>query len=298
MTRATPETLAVTTREASAWQGVALVTVGAICFSTAIIFIRWTKGLPTFTIAFYRALFAFLFLTLFTARIREPLHVRTYRPTIPLLVGLGLVVSVTVTLYTYAVQNTTAANAALLVNSAPIYVAVLAPWLLKERRARYTWPSLVLAVGGMVLISNPAQLDLRSSSFAGLAAAALSGVTYAISMMISRGVRGHVSGLTQALWTTGLVTLVLLPLALRTPPEAVLPNLPVLIPLGIFSLGLSYLFYFLGLSRIPVQVVSVVALMEPVAGILIGVLIFSEVPGPAGALGGGLVLASIYLISR
>ena len=48
-----------------------------------------------------------------------------------------MAVSATVILYTYAVRHTTAANAVLLVNSAPIYVAVLAPLVLGEPRARY-----------------------------------------------------------------------------------------------------------------------------------------------------------------
>ncbi len=42
--------------------------------------------------------------------------------------------------------------------------------------------------------------------------------------------------------------------------------------------------------------VSVVALLEPVSGILIGLLFYQELPGPLGALGMVLVLGSILLI--
>lgn len=298
MAQARTEPLSASPQDSRAWQGIALITTGAICFSTAIIFIRWTDDLPTTTINFYRALFAFLFLLAFTPRNREPLHVRAYRAQIPRLLVLGGLVCCTALLYTFGVQHTTAANAALLNNSAPLYVAVLGPLVLKEPRARAIWPSLALAITGIVLISDPARLDLSSSNFAGIAASAVSGLTYAVLMVTSRGVRGRVNGLTQNLWTTGFITVVLLPLALRTPAGDVIHNLPVLVPMGILSFGLPYLLYFYGLSRTPVQVVSIVALMEPVAGIVIGFALFGEALGLLGALGAALILSSIVLITR
>jgi drug/metabolite transporter (DMT)-like permease len=279
-------------------QGIALVLAGAFCFSLAIPLVRWTHGLNTMTIAFYRALFALAFLCTLLVRSREPVQFAAYRASMRTLVVLGLAVSMTVVLYTYAIQRTTAANAALLVNSAPIYVALLAPFVLKEPRARYAWASLALAVVGIACVSNPARLDLTSSAWSGIAAAALSGVTYAFVLMIGRSLRERVTGLTQNLWSQGIIALVLLPWALRSPGATVVSNLPTLIPLGVFTLGLSYLLYFQGLHRISAQVVSVVALFEPVSGIVMGLLFFAEVPTLLGWIGGILILASIYLIAR
>ena len=131
------------------------------------------------------------------------------------------------------------ANAVLLVNSAPIYVAVLAPLVLGEPRARYTWLSLALAFTGMALMTNPARLDMRSSDLTGIAAAALSGACYSLVMLISRSLRGRISGLTQNLWSNGTIVLVLLPWALRAPGAVVASNLHLLIPLGILLVGLG-----------------------------------------------------------
>jgi len=279
-------------------QGIALVLAGAFCFSLAIPLVRWTHGLNTMTIAFYRALFALAFLCTLLVRFREPVQFAAYRASMRALVALGLAVSMTVVLYTYAIQHTTAANAALLVNSAPIYVAMLAPFVLKEPRARYAWASLGLAVAGIACVSNPARLDLTASAWSGIAAAALSGFTYAFVLILGRSLRERVTGLTQNLWSQGIIALVLLPWALRSPSATVISNLPTLIPLGVFTLGLSYLLYFQGLHRISAQVVSVVALFEPVSGIVMGLLFFAEVPTVLGWIGGILILASIYLIAR
>lgn len=280
------------------WQGITLVAVGAVCFSTAILFTRMTDGLDVMSIAFFRALSGFLFLCTLLVRFREPIHIKAYRDAIGILVALGLTVSLTVVLYTYSIQHTTAANAALLVNSSPIYVAVLNPLLLRERTARYTKISLVLAIVGIICVSNPAQMDLESSSWGGIAAGALSGFTYAIVMIEGRFLRGKVTSITQTMWSTGITALVLLPWAIQAPAHTVIDNMPYLIPLGIFSLGLSYLLYFVGLQRINAQIVSVVALFEPVSGVLIGLFAFQEVPDLLGMVGGVLILASIYLIAK
>ncbi|MBI5961679.1 MAG: EamA family transporter [Chloroflexi bacterium] len=277
------------------WHGIALVIIGAFCFSLAIPLVRWTDGLATPAIAFYRALFAFMFLCMLITRHREPVQFATYRASMRRLLVLGVAVSMTVVLYTYSIQHTTAANAALLVNSAPIYVAVLAPLVLHEARARYTWISLGLAVIGIVCVSGPTHLDFDSLD--GIAAGALSGAVYSVVLMLSRSLKGKVSGLTQNLWSNGMVALLLIPWAIQAPAATVIDNLPVLIPLGVFSLGLSYLLYFQGLQRVSAQVVSVVALFEPLSGAVMGLVFFGEIPDLIGWIGAALILASIYLIS-
>lgn len=269
---------------------------GAFCFSLAIPLVRWTHGLNTLTIACFRALFGFLFLCTLVTRSREPVRFAAYRESRRTLIGLGFIVCLTVVLYTYSIQHTTAANAALLVNSSPIYVALLGPLVLKEPLARYTWLSLGLAVVGIVCVSDPARFNLDSLN--GIAAGALSGFTYAIVMLISRSLKGKISGLTQNLWTQGIVALVLLPWAVQAPAGRIVSELPTLIPMGVFSLGLSYLLYFQGLQHLSAQVVSVVALFEPVSGALLGMIFFAEIPNALGWIGGLLILASITLISR
>ncbi|MBN1203020.1 MAG: EamA family transporter [Anaerolineae bacterium] len=280
------------------WQGIALVGTAAVLFSTGIIFIRSAAELNVMSIAFFRALFAFMFLCILLVRFHEPVQVAAYRLSIPRLVVLGCSVGATAVLYMYAVQHTTAANAVVLNNSAPIYVAVLGPWLLKEPRAPYTWLCLGLAVIGIACISDPARLDLASSSISGIVAAALSAVTYAFTMILGRSLRGQVSGLTRAMWSCGVTALILLPWAIVAPRETVTANLTVLIPMGVIALGLPYLLFFLGLGRVNAQMGSMVALLEPVSGVLIGLTVYQEIPTVLGAVGGLLILLSIIVLSR
>lgn len=278
------------------WQGVVLVALGALGFSSGIVFNRCIGGLSALNIAFFRALAGFLFFSALLHRHPQSLRVREYHGAVKHLLGLGVAVGLTAVLYIYAVRQTTAANAVLLNNTSMLYVALLAPRLLGEERPRYIWLSLGLALAGIICIANPARLELHATDTRGIIAGALSGITYAGTMLFSRRLRGRVDGLTQVWWSTGVAALIALPWAFNTPWTAFVHNLPFLLALGIIALALPYLLYFWGLERVEAQVVSVVALLEPVSGILIGLLFYQELPGPLGALGLGLVLGSILLI--
>ena len=282
----------------STWKYITLVALGAFCYSTLIIFTRLTHGLDAMSVAFFRTFFAFAFFCILLVFIREPLQVRNYARHIGWLAALGAAVGVTAVLYIYAIQHTTAANASLLVNSAPIYIAFLSPWLLKEARPKYTFLSLALLVVGVVLITNITQLRFDLASLDGILAGFFSGLTYSATFMLSRRLRGKVSSFTQTLWGSGVAALLLSPWLFQAPGPVIVDNLPVLIPLGIISLGIASFIYYIALQRLKAQVVSNTAILEPVSGVLIGLLVFQEVPNVLGVVGIGLILVSIYLITR
>jgi len=282
----------------SNWKSVGLVALGALLYSTLIIFTRAIQGLEAMQIAFFRAITAFLFFLFLSIWIREPLRIRQYRKQVPTLIALGLFMATTASLYIYAIQYTTAGNAALLVNTAPIYIAFLAPWLLHESRPRLGWISLALVTAGTVLVTGIGRIQIDGASLSGVIAGILSGFTYSFALMFSRKLSGKVSGFTQTFWSAGMTMLVLLPQGLKVPVDVVMTNLPLLFPLGIITLGLSSMTYFIALQKLKAQVVSVVSLLEPVGGVIIGWVLFHEALTLPALLGSVLILTGIYLVTR
>lgn len=280
------------------WKDYTSVALGAFCYSTLIIFTRLTVGLNAMTVAFFRAFFAFLFFSFLLIWYREPLNFGKYKKVTWSLIGSGVAMGITAALYIYAVQHTTAANASLLVNSAPIYIAVLSPLVLKESRPKYTWISLGLILIGIVLITGVYQTKIQEISIGGIIAGVFSGFFYALTMIFSRINRKSVSGFTQTFWSTGVASLVLLPFLIQTPWPLIQKNIFVLIPLGIISLGIASFLYFKSLAKLKAQVVSVVAILEPVMGVLFGVLLYQEMLTISSVSGVILVILSIYLISK
>ena len=277
--------------------GLLLVATGAVGFSSAILFNRAIIGLNGAQISCFRAIAAFLFFSLLRWRNRSPCQLRR-RPTLwPLLTGLALTVGATGALYMAALRETTAATAVLLNNTSALYVALLAPPLLKEPLHPATRVSLPLTLTGMWLVTTGGH-TAPLGSWRGVAAGALSGLSYGLTMLISRRLRGEVEGVVQVWWGMAGAILVAAPFAVGTPLPLLRANAPLLAAMGVVSVGLPYALYFRGLERAPAQAVSLVAMLEPVCGVLIGAVLLHEPMTPAIGLGVLLVLTGIALISR
>ena len=293
-----PPVTAVAIKSQTDWQALGLVALGAVCYSSVIIFTRRAEGMSALSVSFFRAFFAFVFTSLLMLFLRQPVRWRALKPYRKLLLLQSIFMSGAAILYVYSVQHTTAANAALLVNSAPIYVALFAPLILKEASPRYTRLSLVLIVVGVVLLTGVLDQDGGAVSWPGIIAGFFAGVNFGGVVLVSRAQHGQVPGLVQAWLGSGFTSLLLLPWGLATPGELFSSYLPALIGLGVLSYGLPSFLYFVSLNRLKAQVVSVVALLEPVAGALIGMLIYQEMFTLAALVGSLLVLVSIYLIAQ
>lgn len=276
----------------------ALAALGALGFSSTIFFTRSVVGMDAFPLACFRAWSSFLFFCALLPRHPQTLRWRAYRQEIGWLLTMGVTVGATGMLYIYAVQHTTAANAVLLNNTASLYVALLAPWLLHEPRPRFATVSLLLALFGIVAITNPSQGALRAGDFSGGLAALVGGMTLAATLLISRRLRGRVGSLTQIWWSTGIAALMALPWGFSATRAQLAANYAPLIASGVLGHGVPYLLYFLGLQRAPAQVVSIVALLEPVSGVLMGIFLYHELPTPLSFLGILMILVSITLVSQ
>lgn len=196
----------------------------------------------------------------------------------------------TVMLFVAATRLTTAANAIFLQYTAPIYVALLAPWLLKEPSRRSDWLAIVAALGGIVLFF----LDrLTLAGLWGNILAILSGVSFAALAMIMRKERGGAP--MQIVLLGNIVTAVIgLPFALAAgSPDP--RTWMVLFGLGIVQLGLPYVLYSVAIRRVTALEATFITLLEPVLNPVWVMLAIGERPGRWAAIGGGLVLAAVLV---
>ena len=88
----------------------------------------------------------------------------------------ALAYTATVTMFVFATKLTTAANAIFLQYTAPIYIALLGPWLLQERATKLDWILISVGLGGILLFFFD-QLSFRGTL--GVVLALASGVSYA-----------------------------------------------------------------------------------------------------------------------
>ncbi|MBN2506088.1 MAG: DMT family transporter [Verrucomicrobia bacterium] len=195
----------------------------------------------------------------------------------------------TVALFVAATRLTTAANAIFLQYTAPIYVAILGAWFLREYPSRLDYALMALALAGVGLFFMD-QLSL--AGWWGNVCALLSGFAFASLVVLLRKQKDATPVATVLLGNI-LTALVCLPFASLPLPG--LTSWVGLLLLGVFQLGLSYVCYARAIQRVRALEATLIGTIEPILNPLWVMLILGEVPTAWALAGGTLVLAAAAL---
>jgi drug/metabolite transporter (DMT)-like permease len=201
----------------------------------------------------------------------------------------ALAYTATVTLFVFATKLTTAANAIFLQYTAPIYIALLGPWLLRERASRFDWVLISLGLGGILLFF----LDKLSISGAiGVVLALASGVSYAL---LAISLRRERDGSPETVVLLGnLLTLVVAAPAMF-PVENLHRNFPWLLALGIVQLTIPYLTYSAAIRHVRALDAAIISFIEPILN-PVWVLMVTHERASGWALFGGAIVLSTSLV--
>jgi len=209
---------------------------------------------------------------------------------------VGAAYAATLVLFVTSTKLTTAANAIFLQSSAPLWILVLAPWLLAERFRARDLGFLAAAAAGLTALfagTAPASATAPDPATGNLLALA-AGVSWALTVMGLRRLEraGEGEGLAAAAAGNLLAFVAVLPWAWPIPAGRTTDWL-VLGWLGVFQIGLAYLFLTRGLRGIPALEASLLLLVEPVLNPLWTWLAHGENPGGWSLAGGAVVLGAV-----
>ena len=203
-------------------------------------------------------------------------------------------------LFYFAFRNTSIANAVLTHYTAPVFVAILAPLLLKEPVHKTTWTAILLSSIGLWFIlgwgSSGTEGHYGDNEHLGIIAGALSGLAYAFLILIMRKIASLYASLLITFVQNGIVALVLLPFAfsIEVPSDAV----PYLIFMGVVHSTIAPLLYVQGFRSVRAGDAAILGYFEPLGAILLAFAVYHEVPGMIALLGGGLILLSGYMVVK
>ncbi|HEX4965280.1 MAG TPA: EamA family transporter [Thermoanaerobaculia bacterium] len=226
------------------------------------------------------------------------------RRPVPKVLGVGVAYACTMILFVLSTKLTTAASAIYLQSTAPLYVLLLSPWLLKEAvRVRDVVYMVVLALGlGLFLVGlDPVSATAPNPPLGDLLALA-SGLTWGLTVMGLRDLGREAAGGSgswapaSAFWGNVFAALGCLPLAL--PVVASRPmDWAILGYLGVFQIAIAYLFLLRGLENVRAFEASLLLLLEPVLNPLWAWLVHGERPGPGSLAGGGVIILATLVKS-
>ena len=210
--------------------------------------------------------------------------------------ALGVSNAANIWFYFRALDEGPVAPAVLSHYLAPVLVALAAPLVLGERRARRTPLALALALGGTAALlfgaGRGAGAGAAATRHAALLGAA-SAVFYAGNVLLSKHAARRFGNAEMFAFHALVAAAVLAP-ATGLPAAAGAWLLP---GLGALVSGLAAgVVYYAGLRRIPAERAAVLTYVEPVAAVLFGWAVLGEAPGAAALAGGALVVAGGILV--
>lgn len=209
--------------------------------------------------------------------------------------GASIGYAATLVFFVLATKLTTSANAIFLQATAPLWLLILGPPLLGERsRPRDGWLAAAMAGGMACALLDPSTATaLAPKPALGNVLAAASGLTWAVTVMSLRDASRREGGSSLPVVVAGnLVALaVTLPfMRLAEPPGR--QDLLAILYLGVFQVGLAYVFMDRAMRHVPALEAAMLVLLEPAMNPVWTLLLLGERPGPLTIVGGLVILAT------
>ena len=195
-----------------------------------------------------------------------------------------------------ALKRMSVAVAILSLYTAPIFVAVLAPWLLPERRSRVALAALAISAPGLVLIVLGGEGGAHADP-AGIACGIGAAVLFALIIVGVKTVGRAISPLVLGFWQYVIVGAAFFPLAFAR-GDAVPAGVQWLYValLGIVFTGISGPVHYWLLHRTTAQTAGLLAYVEPVSASLLAWAILGQTLGWQVVVGGVAVLLGGALV--
>lgn len=200
--------------------------------------------------------------------------------------------AVNVVLFVVATKLTTAANAIFLQYTAPVYVAILGAYFLKEKVTALEWLTIVAVIFGMAMFFFD---RLTFANYWGNALAIISGVAFAGMIVFMRKQKSEFP-LGSIFLGNILAVIVCLPFMFGQVPDKV--GWLALAALGTVQLGFSYILYSIAIKRATALEGVMVPMLEPVLNPLWVFLFLAERPGRWAVPGGIIVIVSAVVCAR
>jgi drug/metabolite transporter (DMT)-like permease len=276
------------------------VVLGCILYGMTGLFLAGIHDLPITSIIFFRLFFGLIFIFTFLLATKRLKELKPGKRRSRLLLQ-GIFVMINMFFYFLCVKETCFSIAILLEYTAPIYVMLASPFVLKEKVGKESIIALFLAIAGVYLVIRPEDgfgtLEFSGSRLIGIASGLFAGLLLAVIIMNVRVMKRDHSEFAIAFWGTAISCLLMLPFAFKTPFSLLIPNLLTLVVFGVVSVGIGGVLTTIGFANLQSQKGSLLALIEPVAGVFFD-LVFLGVALSAGTLAGCvLVLAAAILVS-
>ena len=272
-----------------------LVVIAVLLWSTGGLFIKSTT-IDAYQITFFRSLFAALTVLLLTRK--DGLKINAFG------IVTSIIYALLLFLFVWATKKTTAANAIFLQYTAPIYILILAPFVIGEKFHLRDLLTVVVVLVGMSLffVGPPSSEEVlhvgrpwRLEDYLGNIAALFSGIFLGLYIMLLRHPKAE--GFNPAIaviYGNFLLALVTAPTGISAIPIMTFMDWFAVTFLGVIQIGIAYIFFIKGVrgGTRPLDA-SLIGFIEPLLNPVWVFIFIGERPSRWALLGGGIIIAAI-----
>jgi drug/metabolite transporter (DMT)-like permease len=250
--------------------------------------------LPAPLIVFGRSFFAGLVLLVVCWFRHIPLRPKRSRDSY-LLLGQGVLLALHWTAFFQAINVSNVAIGLLSFSSFPLFTAMLEPLLLHQRPSRIQIVAALLILPGIYLLVP--SFTLQNQTTLGVMWGVLSGASFALLSVTNRWLGRTYSSLMISLYQDGIAAIVLIPVFFFTATGSFWTphDLLILLILGVACTALAHTLFIASMRDITAQSASLLASLEPVWGIIFGILLLGAIPTASTLLGGAIILGATLL---
>lgn len=194
-----------------------------------------------------------------------------------------------------AAQLLPSSIAASIMALAPLALAGIA-WPLLSQRPTARWATgAVLGIAGVLLVVG---LGAGAVSAAGVVASVIALLASSLGAILTTRWRDDTPLLATTSWqlTAGGIALVIAAGVIEgSPPRVDAVGIAAYAGIAVVATALAFVCWFTGLRHLPAGTVGIIGLLNPVTGVVLGVLVGGESLAPLQALGIALVLVSLVV---
>lgn len=267
-----------------------------LIFGTIGLFVKNIE-LSSSEIALTRGFIGGVTLILATIFFKKKISFEAIKNNLYLLIFSGLAVGLNWIFLFQGYKYTSISNATLSYYFAPVFVTILAPFVLKEKLTLSKFFCVLMALVGMFCIVGVDRIN-GGSDLIGIFYGLLAAGFYASVILMNKFLKG-IDSIEITVVQLISATITLLPYVLYVEGLGILSvssaSIPYILILGIVHTGIAYLLYFSSLQGLKGQTIAVLSYIDPVFAIIISAVILKEQLGFLQIIGGVLILGSSFL---
>ena len=207
----------------------------------------------------------------------------------------GILFGIHWTAYFQALQLSTVAIGMLTIYTYPTWTSILSPIILKTRFQKVHLLLGLLVIAGIFFLVP--EFDFENKYTQAVAFGLFSALAYALRNILMKKQVENYHGSLLMWYQMIIIGVLLLPISVTITPTELIDSLPILLTLALITTALGHTLFLMTFRHFNITTASIISSVQPVYGILIGLVVLGEVPKVGTIIGGCLILSAVIFES-